>query len=309
MVLGAIHRAKGAKSYVGVPTILIAGPYLGAVLCEALAPLFHSEPLPQLEGPPIARLATAISLARPLSWNEVPWSDGPLFLVAGFLFIALLRELDRSERSSTLGGSVTATIAASAILVAAHVVHAVAGLSVRFEAAATDALFFSLGAGAAHVWLGALTRKFRGAARPRAFLFSYSVLLVLWAWRPLIPEFSAQKIASQVTLIAFVPLGSLATRVDVFSVLHVAQQFLLYVPVGALLAVWPLRAAGKSAGLWPVVWFVLALEVGHLFVAERLFDMTNAMIAVSGLGLAWLGVRRSGFRQYGTLLREKRPVL
>jgi hypothetical protein len=42
-----------------------------------------------------------------------------------------------------------------------------------------------------------------------------------------------------------VPLASLAQRVDAFSALHVLQPFLLYLPLGSMLAVWPLRLTGR----------------------------------------------------------------
>src|SRR2546430_8324611 len=48
-----------------------------------------------------------------------------------------------------------------------------------------------------------------------------------------------RSIAGQLTLEHVVPLASLAERVVAFSALHVLQQFLLYLPLGSMLAVWP----------------------------------------------------------------------
>jgi glycopeptide antibiotics resistance protein len=88
----------------------------------------------------------------------------------------------------------------------------------------------------------------------------------------------------------------------VFSALHVLQQFVLYFPLGAMLAVWPLRLSGRWSGLAPALLFAMVIEVGHLGVAGRFFDMTNALIAWAGLGIGWTVVRRSGFKRYGEVL-------
>src|SRR5438132_10354621 len=42
LFLAALHRARGARSYFGVPTFVLTGAYTLAVLCEALTPLFRS---------------------------------------------------------------------------------------------------------------------------------------------------------------------------------------------------------------------------------------------------------------------------
>jgi len=98
--------------------------------------------------------------------------------------------------------------------------------------------------------------------------------------------------AQQLTAAHLVPLASLSGRVDVFSALHVAQQFLLFLPLGSVLAVWPLR---RSRHLWPAVWLAVGIEAGHIVIADRFFDVTNALVSCGGLGIGWLVVQRSGF--------------
>src|SRR5437868_1992717 len=188
LLIAAVVAAWGARSYLGVPSFLVAGAYGAAVLCEALAPLF---------GP-----------AAP------PWMAG-------------------------------------------------------------------------------------GAARARAVWFAYGALLVLWGWRLFMPRTDIAAIADQLTLEHVVPLASLAERVDAFSALHVLQQFLLYLPLGAVLAVWPLRLRGRWAHLWPGVWLCVVIELGHILIADRTFDVTNALVGCAGLGIGWIVVRRSGFAPYG----------
>src|SRR5947208_1305999 len=194
LLIAAVVAAKGARSYLGVPTFLLAAAYGGAALCEALTPLFGPGALP------------------------------------------------------------------------------------------------------------ALTPVLRGAARARAALFAYGGLLVLWGWRLFMPRTDAHAIAAQLAPENLVPLASLAERVDAFSALHVLQQFLLYVPLGTLLAVWPLRLSGRWAHLWPGVWLAVVLELGHAVIVGRTFDVTNALVACAGLGIGWIVVRRSGFAPYGEAL-------
>jgi len=44
------------------------------------------------------------------------------------------------------------------------------------------------------------------------------------------------------------------------------------------------------------------LELGHVVIVERTFDVTNALVACAGLGIGWIVVRRSGFAPYGEAL-------
>ena len=124
----------------------------------------------------------------------------------------------------------------------------------------------------------------------------------MWGWRLFMPRTDPHAIAAQLAPENLVPLASLAERVDAFSALHVLQQFLLYLPLGTLLAVWPLRLRGRWAHLWPGVWLAVVLELGHVVIVERTFDVTNALVACAGLGIGWIVVRRSGFAPYGEAL-------
>ncbi|HTD80127.1 MAG TPA: hypothetical protein VK898_21000, partial [Chloroflexota bacterium] len=148
----------------------------------------------------------------------------------------------------------------------------------------------------------ALTQLLRGAARARAALLAYGALLVLWGWRLFLPRTDLHAIAAQLAPENLVPLASLAQRVDAFSALHVLQQFLLYLPLGSMLAVWPLRLTGRWAHLWPGLWLAVVIELGHVLIVDRTFDPTNALIACAGLAIGWVVVRRSGFVPYGEAL-------
>lgn len=298
LLLAALHRARSARSYLGAPTFLPAGAYTLAALCEALTPLFRSAPLAGLHGGPLDRLRAAQTLALPLRLAEVPWSDLLLFAPAGFLVVMALSERGRPARQSWPAVAVIG----AACAFGAELVHGMLGLSIRWEAAATHAVAVGAGAWWAMHRLAPLSQTLRGEARALAGLAAYSLLLVLWGLRPFFPRTDLGAIAGQLTLNRLVPLASLAQRVDVFSALHVAQQFLLYLPLGCVLAVWPLRLRGRWSHLWPGVWLALGIEAGHLVIVDRYFDVTNALVACAGLGIGWLAVRRSGFRPYGEAL-------
>jgi hypothetical protein len=184
------------------------------------------------------------------------------------------------------------------------VAHGLFGLPVRWEAVITDALSIALGAWVADRYLGRFTQAYRGSARARVVIFSYIALLALWGWRPLAIETRWSAIVAQLAPHAFIPLSGLAERVDVFSALHVAQQFLLYLPLGALLAVWPLRTSGRWSALWPGALVALVIELGHIVIAGRTFDVTNFFLACAGLAMGWTAVRRSGYQPYGAALRD-----
>jgi VanZ family protein len=293
-----VRSARGAKSYVGVPTFVIAGSYLVAVTCEALTPLFRSDLLPDRAGGPIARVALALHLSTPMSWGAIPWFDLVLFAPAGFLAVMWLAERGTPTRRSWF----PVAVAGAAAAVGGEVAHGMWALTISWEAVITHAVSLACGAWAAHRWLASLTRRWRGAARARAAHLALLNLLILWAWRPLLPEAEGSVIASQFTLDHLIPLRSLAERVDVFSALHVVEQGVLYLPWGALLAVWPWRLTGRWSGMWPGVWAALALEAGHILIVDRYLDVTNALVAIAGLGIGWIVVRRSGFAPYGAAL-------
>jgi glycopeptide antibiotics resistance protein len=299
MLLVALRNARRDRSYLGIPMLLFAGPYAIAVLCEALAPLFQSSAVPAGDGGPLGDLVVMLQLSRRIDWGGVEVVDIPLFAAAGFLLTTMAR-----ERSGAVRDQWIAVAAIGAVTIAlAHIAHGMISLPIGWEAVIVDCASIVLGAWMADRWLGNLTQRFRGAARARVVIATYVALLILWGWRPLIPETRLDVIVAQLDANAFIPLARLADRVDAFSALHVGQQFFLYLPLGALLAVWPVRMSGRWSNLWPAVLIVLAIELGHIIVAGRTFDVTNALLAWAGLATGWIAVRRSGYRPYGSAWR------
>ena len=296
LLIAAVVAAKGARSYLGVPTLLVAGAYAGAALCEALTPLFGPAALPWTAGGPVGRLDAALHAAGPISFDTLPLIDLLLFAPVGFLFVMLLRERGRDARRVGVAG------AGAGLALVAELGHGMLGFPIWWGAVLVRVAGVGLGGWAAQRALPALTQLLRGAARARAALLAYGALLVLWGWRLFLPRTDLHAIAAQLAPENLVPLASLAQRVDAFSALHVLQQFLLYLPLGSVLAVWPLRLTGRWAHLWPGVWLAVVIELGHVLIVDRTFDPTNALIACAGLAIGWVVVRRSGFVPYGEAL-------
>ena len=104
--LDGVQGSTGAAGnevleYVGIPTLLIAGPYALAMLCEALAPLFESGPLPSIGGGPMSRLSQSLSASLPLHWDAVPLWDIPLFIAAGLY--AVVGTIATNPRNALFG--------------------------------------------------------------------------------------------------------------------------------------------------------------------------------------------------------------
>jgi glycopeptide antibiotics resistance protein len=297
LAVGGTARRRASRSYLGIPVGLLAGPYLLAVISEALTPLLQSMPF-NLDGGPVGRLLTMWSYATLPTLRDFPVTDILLMAPVGFLGVMWVRERGWSSSNMWLAVGAAESLATTA----AQIAHGAAGLPIHTSAIVADLAGVMAGAWAAHRWLAPMSRQLRGVARARWVILAYATLLLLWGWRPFMPKLNIEMIAAQLDAGRFIPLRALAERVDLFGVAHTAQQFLLYVPLGALIAVWPLRTAGWGSTAWPAVALALAIELGHIVINERNFDVTSALLAAAGVGVGSMIVRRAGFRSYGALL-------
>lgn len=293
----AVHEKRGARSFLGIPAFVFAGAYVAAAALEAFTPLFRQEALTGGAGGPFDRLAHALGQFEWQSLGVLPVFDLILFAPAGALSVAALAEFGSSYRTAAR------TVAAAGIVVffGIQIMRGAASQPIVAGPAVVHAVAVALGAAAAAHWMPSLTRRLRGAARPRALLAVYAVWLVLWSWRPFIPELSLAALGDQFTMGRLIPLTALGMRVDLFSVVDVVRQFCLLVPVGGLLAVWPLRRHGWLRGPLPAVYAAFALEAGQILVAGRFFDITDAIIGCAGGLIGWAIVHRSGYPTYGTI--------
>lgn len=296
----AVHEKRGARSFIGIPAFVFAGAYLAAAGLEAFIPLFRQDALVGGTGGPIARLSHALGEFEWSSLGVLPLFDGVLFAPAGALSVAAL--VERGFRYWAAARIVM--IAGTVVFVGVELARGAASQPIVAGPALVHAATIALGAAAAARWLPGLSRNLRGAARPQVFLMVYTLWLVLWAWRPLVPELSLSAIGEQLSIRRLIPLTALGIRVDLFSVVDVVRQFCLLVPVGALLAVWPLRRDGWLRGPLPAVYLAFALEAGQILVIGRFFDITDALIGSAGVLIGWTLVRRSGYPTYGTILKS-----
>lgn len=297
LALDLVRKGVGRRSFVGVPAFLFAGVYLGAVVLETLVPLFRHGPVPGSAGGPLTRFAASWAALRADPSLSLPLTDLALFAPAGAFIVMALAE-------AGLGYGVAARVAAlggAGVVAAVEVARGLAGEPIEPGAFVVHAVAIVLGAVAAARGLPGLTVRLRGRARPRALWAAYVGVLALWSLRPFLPEVDGAAIREQFSSGHFIPLYALGGRVDLFSATDVCIQFLLYVPLGGLLAVWPLRAAGALAGFGPAVILALVLEAGQIFVAGRFFDVTDVLVQGAGAACGWILVRRAGFRPYGEM--------
>jgi VanZ family protein len=298
VVLVLVLRSwRGRKSYVGIPMLLFAAGYGFAAFAEAWSPLFRQDRIPGLWGDPLSRLQAALqNVAGP---GEIPFGslDVLLFIPAGVFAVAALAESGYSYR-------VSAGIAGLAgILLAglAEVSHGAAGSWIAIGPMVAHMAGIVIGSLLAMPLIPAFTRHVRGAERPLILLLVYAFVLAFWYLRPFSIELDAAAIGAKVHARNFVPLLAYRERVDVFSAVDALVPAFQLVPVGGLLAVWPVRRQGVWSGIAPGVLVVTLFEALQIIVAGRYFDITDALIGAAALGLGFAIVRRAGYRPYGEL--------
>lgn len=300
-----VHRRRGARSFVGIPALLFAAWYGAAVALEAFIPLFESGTfLPTTEGGFLARLAHALEHFDWASFRRLPLLHLLLFPPAGAFAVAALVESGAEYRHAWR----RVAAFAAPLIVLVELLGGAAGYPIVAGAAITNIVAVTLGAWAAARWLPALTRWLRGRTRPLALLAAYAGVLVLWSWRPFVPETSLSAFLEQLSWDRLRPLAAHAMRFDLFSAVDLLRQFSLLIPVGALLAVWPLRKRGWLRGPLPGIYAAVLLEVGQLLWAARMFDVTDALVGVAAVLIGWIVVRRSGFGMYGEALPPTAPT-
>ncbi len=296
----SVARRRGARSFVGLPAMVFATSYGVSAFAEALVPLFRQTTLPNVYGGPFGRFHLAWGM---FTWNSlarIPVTDILLFAPAGAFAVAALAEAGREYRSAAWW--VAAVGAALAVLV--EIGHGLLGLPIEAGAAVAHAVGVGGGAFAAASGLPRLTRRLRGRMRPAMLLWTYGGVLLLWALRPFAPEMSLAGIGAKLTNDWWIPLRFLGERVDLFSVVDVVSPFFLYLPLGGLLAVWPLARRGALAAFWPAVYLAAATELSQVFVQGRLLDSTDLLVQVAGALVGWTVLRRAGFAPHGSVLRR-----
>ena len=293
-----IHEGARKRSYIGIPAIMIAASYGLATIMEAFVPLFRQELLPQLGGSVGERIGRAIDAIRISSLSQLPFVDALIFFPAGVFAVTALVE---SGWSAPVAAA-TVVIGAAFIYPVVEVLHGVAALPIILGAGLIHVAAASLGAVVAAIWIAPFSRRFPIRTRASLIAVAYSLIIMIWSWRPFRLDLSLASMSEQFTGDHLIPLRALASRGDLFSVTDVISQGVIFFPLGALLAVWPLARKGKLRGLLPAIYLAIVLEAGKIPISDRFMDVTHILIQSAGAALGFLLVRRLGYAVAGEML-------
>ncbi len=293
------RQLRERKSYVGLPALGFAIPVSLAAFFDALL-LSRAEPLPGVYGGPVTRFHAAMEHFELASISALPVLDLILFVPVGAFAVAALAELGRTHsqaaRQVTLGGAV--------LSIALEVARGALALPMELGAILVHATGIALGAWTAARRLPTWSRRLRGRRRPLALTTTYAIILALYSWKPFRLETDIQVILSQLSPSRLVPLHAHGWRVDLFSVGDVVVPFFLYLPLGSLLAVWPIRLRGAMGYCLPAVYFATLVEFGQVLVATRHFGSTDVLVQCAAVGIGWAVMQRAGYRPHGEMLPD-----
>lgn len=296
---------RGAPSYLGLPALVPAFAYGGAVLLEALFPLLEPGVVPGLGGGILDRGRGAVEAFSWDSLGQLPLHHLPLFLPAGtFAVMALVEGGTAVRRAAVLVSGL-----AWPLFLLVELLGGIAGHPIVAGAVLLHGLAVGGGALLAFKGLAPFSVRFRGRIRPLLLGAAYLLLLAMWSWRPFTLITSPGALVGGLSLEQLVPLHAHAQRFDLFSATDILRHFLLLFPVGVLLAVWPLRSAGWGNGPLPGVAVALFLEGGQILVEGRMFDMTDALVGSAAVLVGWTVARQARFPVRGTLVPPPRLPL
>jgi glycopeptide antibiotics resistance protein len=306
LLLLALMRARRARSYIGMPLFVFALTYACIAALEMLLPGLRQELVTDMGGHPLGRFRVAWSL---LGWGDVSAGSflmqALLMVPAGALAVGALMERGVSRFAAA---GFTLVVAAPLALML-ELARGFTSQPIELGYFTAHVLGIAAGAGMIALTLPAWSARHRGRTRPQHMLIAYAIVIVLWRWQPFAFQLDTAALRASFTAAHLVPLQALTMKMDVFSASVVLVGFLLHVPLGALLAVWPLCRRGWLAHVLPGIAFVVVVEVGQLFIRGRYFDVTDILIGGAGVAAGWLVMRRAGFGPHGELLPERRARL
>jgi len=212
-----------------------------------------------------------------------------------------------AELGMSYGAACALTIAGGvAASVGLEILHGVAGQRIQMGPMISHIVAISVGAILAwRLAPAALRRIDRPHTRAAIILAASVALLIIWSWRPFELNHDLSAIRSQLSLIHFTPLGLMGGEIDLFGVADLVRQFALFLALGVLLAVWPLRQRGRLAFVLPGIYLAVILEIGQLFVLGRTFDVTDILTQWAAVAVGYVMVRRAGWTVVGTILDHR----
>lgn len=289
---------RGKRSFVGVPAALFAVSYAVVAIGEAFLPLLRQARFPNF-GSALERFQVALGQFSWSSLGILPAEEFLLFAPVGALAVAALNELGLDYRKAAF----ISAAAGGGVVLLAEVAHGFLPMPIIAGAALVHAVAVAAGAAAAATFLPRLTPALRGAQRPRAIYLFYGFTLLLWSFRPYAPERGLAGMWEKLTAPWWLPMAFARERMDLFTVFDVIGGFFLYLPLGALLAVWPLSNVGPLRGVLPALAFLVVTELLQLGILGRTLSVDDMLVATAGVLVGWVLVRRAGFTPYGTVLR------
>jgi len=297
-----LARLRRRAVVTGVPLLSVALSYWCAMGAEMFSPLYRHGMNPWAGGSIANRLANALRYVKPFTVERASLTDMALFAPGGAVIQVSLVELGMGNGAAAWLVAVAGAVFSGGVEVA----HGIAGQPIELSAIIGHSVGIALGAVLA--WCFGPSAASRGNQRRRACLLAagLGLLLVAWAWRPFLPRVSWQAVRSQMTAPHLTPLGMLGTTSDLFGVMDVAEQFFLYVSVGVVLAVWPLRYRGWVANVLPGLYLAAVLEAGQIVVLSRVFDVTDLLTQCAAVAVGFVVARRAGCEPRGELLGGRR---
>lgn len=310
MVL-VLRKVRPVRTTIGFPLYPIAGAYAAAVAADIFAPFYGRERIYS----PGSSIHDRLTYALAMRGN---FSDRPILspfdlvagMPAGFLAVVALAELGMSY-----GAACVLTIVLGAVgSVVLEIVHGIGGQMIQPAAMTSHTISIALGALIAWRGAPAAIRRFRRKRTIVALLLLASaILLAVWNLRPFVFHLNDLWIRRQLSLPHLTPLGLMSGEIDLFGVADLVRQFSLYLSLGVLLAVWPLRLRGWVAFVLPAIYLAVVLELGQLFVVGRTFDVTDIITQCAAAAVGYVMVRRAGWGVVGTVLgassNEARPQI
>jgi glycopeptide antibiotics resistance protein len=294
-----LRRVHPRRMYIGFPLYPVAGAYAVAVASDIFAPFYWRDRFYGPGGSVFERLVYALHFVRGPGRDAFSMFDLVAGSPAGFLVVVAL-----AERGMSYGAACARTVVGGvAVSVGLEIFHGIAGQRIQVGPMISHVVAISIGALIAWRLVPAALRRIdRQHTRAAILLAASALLLVVWSWRPFELNHSLAEIRSQLSLLHFTPLGLMGGEIDLFGVADLVRQFALFLALGVLLAVWPLRQRGWLAFVMPAVYLAVILEVGQLFVLGRTFDVTDILTQWAAAAVGYVIVRRAGWTVVGTIL-------
>jgi len=289
---------RDRRSYFGVPAFIFGGSVLAAAVFLAVFGASGERLVRAARLGPLDRLWRALQSFELSSFGALPYSELVLFLPAGLFGLMALAESGLPRRLAVR----YAAVAGLVVGLTTELMRGALGAPIEAGAVLMRTVGVTLGALLAARWLPPFSRHVRGRWRPIGLAALYAIGVAVWAWRPFRFETEPAWLELQLSASRLVPLEGGSWRTGLSGVGEVGESFFLFLPIGALLAVWPLRREGWLRGWLPGWYLALVAELGQIAVVDRFFDVTDLLVEAAAVAIGWAIMRRAGYPTHGVML-------